>query len=795
MAFEETKEMQQMYTMFRSFVYVVLVLELVMNLPIPSTVCPEMILNLIRSFKVFNSVGTCKVIEIVCVCITCIGTKARKSLNFSLKRMVIVPLVTGTVLTALCLLLHHGHWGAVTSWGISTNRILYAVCSILGLVLVNQGLDGFARYYNNKVAEDRFNFENESFEQSRTKEDTDYSVNIPMIYYHRKKMHKGWINIINPFRGTIVLGTPGSGKSFGIIDPFIRQHAAKGFAMMVYDYKFPTLAKTLFYQYCKNKHYGHLPEGCKFHVVNFSDVEHSHRINPIQKKYIPDLAAASETASTLLAALNKGGGEKKGGSEAFFTNSAENFLAAIIYFFVNFHPTGYHKGKKCRRYIACRGEKLEVIIRGRNSLEAVNAKGERVLDFMDCDRGNVSVDEDNMFNSLVGFKYYDTSRQLVMIEREWWEDPDGNEVTPDTFTGEYSDMPHVLALLGKAYSDVFDILMGDSHIASLMAPFQSAYTNKAMEQLEGMVGTLRVNSARLVSPEAYWVFSGDDFDLKISDPDNPSYLVIANDPEKEQVIGSLNAVILNRLVTRVNSKGNIPVSIIVDELPTLYFHKIDRLIGTARSNKVAVTLGFQELPQLEADYGKNGMQKIISTCGNIFMGAARNKETLEWAQNDVFGKVKQQSTSITINDQKVSTSISEKMDYLVPAAKIADMATGWLAGQTARDFTVTAEGVFSEFDINESEEFKTSKYFCKTHFDMTKIKSEEARYQELPKFYTFHSDREREIILNRNFERVNAEVDCIISEILGKEVSEQLRRVIIREGMRIPRMPSGELAF
>lgn len=183
--------------------------------------------------------------------------------------------------------------------------------------------------------------------------------------------------------------------------------------------------------------------------------------------------------------------------------------------------------------------------------------------------------------------------------------------------------------------------MQDDKIASLMAPFKSAYDNKANDQLEGMVGTLRVNAARLVSPEAYWVFTGDDFDLKISDKSNPSYLVIANDPEKEQVIGSLNALVLNRLITRVNSKGNIPVSIIVDELPTLYFHKIDRLIGTARSNKVAVTLGFQELPQLEADYGKVGMQKIITTCGNIFMGAARNKETLEWAQNDVFGKAKQ----------------------------------------------------------------------------------------------------------------------------------------------------------
>ncbi len=291
-------------------------------------------------------------------------------------------------------------------------------------------------------------------------------------------------------------------------------------------------------------------------------------------------------------------------------------------------------------------------------------------------------------------------------------------------------MPHVLSFLGRSYSEVFDILMDDPKIMSLMAPFQSAYKNKANDQLEGMVGTLRVNAARLVSPEAYWVF-----------------LVIANDPEKEQVIGSLNALILNRLVTRINSKGNLPVSIIVDELPTLYFHKIDRLIGTARSNKVAVTLGFQELPQLEADYGKNGMQKIITTCG--------------------FGKAKQTSKSITINDSKVSTSISEKMDNLVPAAKIADMATGWLAGQAARDFTPTEKKSFANINLEESPEFKTTKYFCKTNFDMGKIRREESHYVELPKIYAFKSQRDKEIMLNRNFARVNREIDEMIKSLLN----------------------------
>ena len=756
-----------MYNYFRSCIYIFLIIEIVMNLPVTAdNRVTQFILDLLARFKVFNTVSGCKVAELVCICIVCIGTKAKKALKFNVRTMVVYPVLAGLTLVGLCFVFHGLYFG-VSWFGFPANRILYTICSVVGTMLVHQGLDGIAKYYNNKVGEDRFNFENESFQQSEALVANDYSVNIPMIYYWKRKMHRGWINIINPFRGTIVLGTPGSGKSFGVIDPFIRQHAAKGFAMMVYDFKYPTLAKTLFYQFCKNRKAGRLPKGCGFRTINFTDVEYSNRINPIQRKYIPDLAAASETAATLLASLNKGGGEKKGGSEAFFTNSAENFLAAIIYFFVNFHPVGFKDGRKLRRFILHEGKKLEIVIRNWDDFNAIDKDGNVVLDFVDEKGNDVSTDEDRMFVDLNGYSYKDRTGKLVHINRCWYEDKDGNEVEPDTITGEYSDMPHVLSFLGRPYDQVFNILMQDDKIASLMAPFKSAYENKANDQLEGMVGTLRVNAARLVSPEAYWVFTGDDFDLKISDREYPSYLVIANDPEKEQVIGSLNALVLNRLITRVNSKGNIPVSIIVDELPTLYFHKIDRLIGTARSNKVAVTLGFQELPQLEADYGKVGMQKIITTCGNIFMGAARNKETLEWAQNDVFGKAKQTSRSISINDQKVSTTISEKMDYLVPAAKIADMATGWLAGQAARDFTATDERMLDRFDIEQSEEFKTTKYFCKTHFDMKKIKDEEEHYVPLPKIYEFKNDREKEILLNRNFKRVNQEVEDMVKELLG----------------------------
>lgn len=474
-----------------------------MNLPITAdNRITQFILDLLGRFKVFNSVGSCKIAELICICVVCIGTKAKKALKFNLKTMVIYPALAGITLVGLCFIFHGMYFGM--EWmGFPANRILYALCSVVGTMLFHQGLDGIAKYYNHKVGEDRFNFENESFEQSRQEVKTPYSVNIPMIFYWKRRMHTGFINIINPFRGTIVLGTPGSGKSFGIIDPFFRQHAEKGFAMMVYDYKWPTLAKTLFYQYCKNRKSDKLPKGCGFRQVNFTNVEYSNRINPIQRKYIPDLAAASETAATLLASLNKGGGEKKGGSEAFFTNSAENFLAAIIYFFVNFYPVGFKNGKKLKRFIRHEGRKLELVIRNWDDFNALDEAGNVVLDFVDSTGKDVSTDEDRMFVDLNQFSYLDRSGNMIVIERTWYEDEDGNEVEPDTITGEYSDMPHVLSFLGRPYDEVFNILMQDDKISSLMAPFQSAYKNKANDQLEGMVGTLRVNAARLVSPEAY----------------------------------------------------------------------------------------------------------------------------------------------------------------------------------------------------------------------------------------------------------------------------------------------------
>ena len=331
MAVEETKEQQQIYNVFRNCIYIILLFELFVNVPLTfGDSFSKFLYELLYKMKFFNNVEVDKLFELVCIGITCLGTRARKNLKFNMKTMVTYPISIGFAFILFSIFIHKGGFLGLMG-GIPGNRLIYAFCSIIGIVLIHQGGDAISRYYNMKLGEDRFNFENESFEQTEEKVDNDYSVNIPMIYYFKGKMHNGWINIINPFRATLVLGTPGSGKSFGIIDPFIRQHSAKGFTMMVYDYKFPTLAKELMYQYCKNKKYGHLPENCGFYIINFADVRYSNRINPIQSKYIPDLAAASETAATLLEALNKGGGDKKGGSEAFFQNASENFLAAIIY--------------------------------------------------------------------------------------------------------------------------------------------------------------------------------------------------------------------------------------------------------------------------------------------------------------------------------------------------------------------------------------------------------------------------------------------------------------------------------
>lgn len=674
----DDKDLSKINGLLIYFIYLLVILDCTLLYPkgYDNTLFSYFIVRL-KKFDIFNSILLLKTTEISLVFLSSIGAKARKSIDFNIKKLFFLPIF----FSLICFLLIYFIVPVIGTMNtnISINYpyfALYCILSFIAVIAVHIAFNNLSKIIKEKIGEDKFNLENESFLQVQKKITNDFSINIPTKFYFKGKMRDGWINIVNPFRGTWVLGTPGSGKTFSIIEPIIRQHSAKGFALVVYDYKFPTLATKLFYHYNLNKERGKIPSNCGFKMINFTQIEYSHRINPIQQKYIPNLAAASETASTLLSSLQKGK-TNEGGNDDFFKKSAENFLASIIFFF-----TRYENGK-------------------------------------------------------------------------------------------YSSMAHVLAFLNQDYKTIFEVLSTNEEVMPLLAPFKSAFTNNAMEQLEGMIGTLRVSASRLATKEAFWIFTGDDFDLKISDPQNPNYLLLANDPEMEEINGSLNALIINRMMTRINSgQGqNIPCNIIIDELPTLYFHKIDRLVGTARSNKVAVTLGFQELPQLEADYGKVGMEKVISVCANVICASARHNETLSWLSNSIFGKVKQLKKGLSIDHTRTSISINEEMGELIPASKIADMPTGFLCGQTAKDFVVTKTKSNGEIDILNSEEFTTTKFFAKTNFNMDLIKEEEKNYVTLPKIYNFGTEEEKEKKLNAIYRKVNQEIENICKNVLEEITS------------------------
>lgn len=796
---QESKELQSIYEFLRITVYASILVEF-----FEYSLTPEMLNSLGNIVTIIHqNIGRLplyqeghlhwsKIFTLLLVILTCIGTKNKKQIEFDAHKLVFWPLIIGMTFVVVSVWLYYTDRLNDNILFFSVNIWLYMLLTVVGTIAIHIALDNISKFIKDGLSKDRFNFENESFEQNETYECTKYGVNIPMRYYHKGQFRKGWININNPFRGTFVIGTPGSGKSFSIIEPFIRQHTAKGFSVMVYDYKFPTLAQKLYYHYCINKKAGRTPKGCSFNVVNFVDVEYSRRINPIQYKYINDLAAAQETATTLVESL-QGGKKDGGGSDDFFFKSAVNFLASIIYFFVNYKKMPYKaKGVELYPEYSIDPETKHEKLTGR----VFDSKEHRDMAQKISHEARAKAKEAKI-NALKNGKTIQEAEKIAqaIIQK--------NEYTtgltePAFWLGKYSDMPHVLSFLNHSYDEIFEILKTDPEVYPLIGPFISAYEKKANDQLEGMIGTLRVQISRLATKEAYWVFGkdGDDFDLKISDPKNPSYLLIANDPEKQNIISSLNAMILNRLVTRVNSgQGkNIPVSIIVDELPTLYFYGIDNLIATARSNKVCVLLGFQELPQLEAGYGKVNKDKIVSIIGNIISGSARNKETLEWLSNDVFGKVVQTKKGVTINHDTTSININEAMDNLVPASKISDMSTGWLCGQVARDFSPTKTrtnhtkkffikltNIFlailfikkrlkynESMNIQETEDFKTSKFFCKTDFDMKELAKEDQdmKNYKLPIPYKFPSKHARERILYSNYKRVEQEVKDMIAEIL-----------------------------
>lgn len=648
---EESKELQKLYGFMQAFIYItvcVLIL-LFVHFPFSEQIMP--LLSKMAKIPIYSNILYSKLFTFFIIMVTCIGTRSKKDLELDPTKQIIFPLIFGFIMFfgSICFLFFKEKGETSLEW----YNIAYIILSIIGATLINSALDNISKRIKSNFMKDRFNIENESFEQSKDKVETEFSVNIPMKFFYNRKWHNGWLNICNCFRGTFVIGTPGSGKSFSVINSFIRQHSAKGFAEVVYDFKFPELAKIAYYNYQKNKQLGKIPSNFKFNVINFSDIEYSRRINPLKREYIEILADATETAEALYESLQKGD-KGSGGNSDFFKTSAVNLLAASIYFWSRYE------------------------------------------------------------------------------------------------NGKYSDLPHVLAFLNQEYDVLFKVLFSEPELKSLVSPFEAAYKSGAVDQLEGQMASLKVQLSRLATKESFWVFSGNDFNLKVSDKKDPSYLIIANNPKTQSMNSALNALIINRLTRLVNTKGNYPTSIIVDECPTLYFYQLATLLSTARSNKVSICLGLQELPQLEEQYGKATAKTITSIIGNTLSGQAKAPETLDWLQK-LFGKVKQVKEGVTIRRNETTINMNEQMDFVIPASKISSLQAGTLVGQVALDF-------------GQEDNFPTAMYHCKTNLDLKKIKKEEEAYKELPKVYNFGTADNREKLLQKNFKRIYDEVETVIEQ-------------------------------
>jgi len=201
------------------------------------------------------------------------------------------------------------------------------LCSV-GFLLILSGGTLLSRIIKSRLNnKDIFNKENETFPQEERLLENEYSINLPAQYYLKDKLRRSWINIINPFRALMVLGTPGSGKSYFVIRHVITQHIRKGFTMFVYDFKFDDLSKIAYNTWLNYRHI--YPKPPKFYVINFDDLSRTHRCNPLEPSAMDDITDAAESARTILLGLNREWIKRQGD---FFVESPINFLTAIIWY-------------------------------------------------------------------------------------------------------------------------------------------------------------------------------------------------------------------------------------------------------------------------------------------------------------------------------------------------------------------------------------------------------------------------------------------------------------------------------
>ena len=619
----------------------------------------KILMNFQRTTGLFSSILWTKLFCVVFLALSCLGTKGVKEEKITWPKIWTV-LFSGFVFFFLnwwLLALPIGKVGAAS---------LYIFTLSVGYICLLMGGVWMSRLLKNNLMDDVFNTENESFMQETRLMENEYSVNLPTRFYYKKKWNKGWINVVNPFRASMVLGTPGSGKSYAIVNNYIKQQIEKGFAMYIYDYKFPDLSEIAY------NHLLHHLDAYKvkpqFYVINFDDPRKSHRCNPINPTFMTDISDAYESAYTIMLNLNRSWIQKQGD---FFVESPIILLAAIIWF----------------------------------------------------------------------LKIYEN--------------------------GKYCTFPHAIEFLNRPYAQIFPILTSYDELANYLSPFMDAWEGGAQDQLQGQIASAKIPLSRMISPALYWVMTGDDFSLDINNPNEPKVLVVGNNPDRQNIYSAALGLYNSRIVKLINKKKQLKSSVIIDELPTIYFRGLDNLIATARSNKVAVCLGFQDFSQLTRDYGDKESKVIQNTVGNVFSGQVVGETAKTLSER--FGKVLQQRQSMTINRNDKSTSISTQMDSLIPASKISNLTQGMFVGAVSDNF---------------DERIDQKIFHAEIVVDSAKVSAEMKAYQPIPVIADFINedgfDNLKETI-EANYKRVKQEVLSLVDAETERIKTDPTLKHLIKE--------------
>lgn len=620
-------------------------------------VLDKILMNFHKKAGLYSHLLVTKLFSVMFLALSCLGTKGVKDEKITWPKIGIVLFFSIALffLNFWILALPIAKVG-VAVWYIFTVSAGYICLLMAGLWI--------SRLLKNNLMDDVFNTENESFMQETRLMENEYSVNLPTRFYYKKKWKNGWINVVNPFRAVSVLGTPGSGKSYAVVNNFIKQQIEKGFAMYIYDFKFDDLSTIAYNHLLKHTDKYKIPP--KFYVINFDNPRKSHRCNPINPAFMTDISDAYESAYTIMLNLNKTWIQKQGD---FFVESPIILLAAIIWY----------------------------------------------------------------------LKIYEN--------------------------GKYCTFPHAIEFLNKKYADTFTILTSYPELENYLSPFMDAWEGGAQDQLQGQIASAKIPLSRMISPALYWVMTGDDFSLDINNPNEPKILCVGNNPDRQNIYSAALGLYNSRIVKLINKKGQLKSSVIIDELPTIYFRGLDNLIATARSNKVAVCLGFQDYSQLTRDYGDKESKVIQNTVGNIFSGQVVGETAKTLSER--FGKVLQKRQSMTINRQDKSTSISTQMDSLIPASKISNLTQGLFVGAVSDNF---------------DERIEQKIFHCEIVVDNARVSAETKAYQKIPEIVSFTDDNGNDTMykdIDRNYKQIKADVEKIVlSEIERIKADKNLKHLV-----------------